>query len=49
VLDVFNADINTLLYVTIADNLVNNDTDSSGRHIVDDAGSSTETMMSQAA
>jgi len=40
------ADIDTLLYVTIANNLVNNDTDSPRRHIIDNASSSTGTTMS---
>jgi len=40
------ANIDTLLYVSIADNLVNNDTDSIGRHIIDNASSSRGTIMS---
>jgi len=43
------ADIDTLLNVTIADNLVNNDTDSPRRHIIDNTSSSTGTMVSRAA
>jgi len=45
---VLYADIDTLLYVTIADNLVNDDTDSPRRHIIDNASSSAGTMISRA-
>ena len=43
--DVLNAEVDTLLDVTVADNLVNDDTDCAGGHVVDDASAAARMLV----